>query len=296
MLSVLLLCPVVMIVNISVVVLIRAEKKTSTNRYSITKHISCLEVFIVCTHVVISLCEESMSTPHSSRLRSVEYICFGTLYYLVYLTLVTDRLLEVYLNIKYPVYITGGQFYFAASLYWMISVFLGIAVGLTDDSKLKNIGEIFMTFIYPASDAFSIIFTTSVYTYIFWRCSKNTIIPDYMKRQYTRKIRNRTYFRALLIFLTTITSLLPMACFIFYGEVKAQMVLCFAILFLRDGILHIILQEHVREHVHNFLKRNKVLPGQEDIFTLSCANKTLELRQKIRNKNRTLVSKDILPF
>ena len=295
------MCLIAVSLHSAVLNLIRYERRTNTNGHLITRVFSMLEIlmcFVYLVNEILQECNFRRGTTYKN-LQVSAYLCLGLLYFLMSITITIDRFLEVYLNIIYPVYLTERHFYIAISFYLTCALFQTAFLVLID-FKLFHMVEIWSRkYTYPMLDAISISLTAGTYSYIFWKCSKRSIVPDYMKTkvianisQRRIKLNCRQLCRLMLMVLSTLSSILPMCIYMAHGwDFNSSMLDGFVIICIKDGLLHMVFLENVREKWRSLIRSSRVQPTiVGDVFALSYMKtssseaKVLEWRENYMNK------------
>lgn len=264
------MCFISISLHAAVLTLIRYERRTSTNGHLITRVFSLLQIFMSSVYLineVLQKCNIRRSTTYS-YFQITCYLALGLLYFFMSITITIDRFLEVYLNIVYPVYLTERHFYIAFSFFLTCAVFQTSFLVLIDSNMFHTAESLSCKYTYPILDIMSISLTAGTYSYIFWKCSKRSIVPDYMKQKNMATISSRRIklnwrqlCRLLLMALSTLTSILPMCIYMAHEwSFHFSMLDGFMAIFIKDGILHMVFLENVREKLRVLLRSTRVQP------------------------------------
>lgn len=94
------------------------------------------------------------------------------MYHILTILLTLDRLMEVQLNVHYPLYFTKSRIYKVVGLFWGISfLFVGLLLGV-EISHIGSHRDILM-FFYPSFGGLCALVAFSVYTFIYMKIRKN---------------------------------------------------------------------------------------------------------------------------
>ena len=226
---------------------------------------------------------------------ATEYFTVAILYYLYSITLIVDRFLAVYWNIKYPTYINRRHFLKTAILFWILTIVFIIWFANTSSEIRTEVTIIAKNTLFPLIETIYFILTVSVYAFIFWKLNKSSLIPNYLKRLSRRASRQhliKRIIRTMLVFIIAITTFSPFFSYIVCNRTLNEMtVKLFVIVFVKDAVLHMLLQEHLRQKVKEFFrKKDRIdIDLQNNLFFIKLEKRPENCTAKyIRDKNSVL--------
>lgn len=203
------------------------------------------------------------------------------LYYSSMLFTVIDKFLEVFLNIKYPLYFNTRRASYIVAASWIIGVIFCVIVICIDKFttyKYMNMTEI--KFFFVGFDFLFIVVSIASYTYIFGKYIRTRLMPHahtccQTSVTSTRQLKSqsstssltftnlyqlfrgsRFYISALLILNFTLCTVIPDLVFFFhidkmqYNDTKiyitVAMLIIYEISFLLDAWIYVFVQKNVR--------------------------------------------------
>ena len=287
------LCTTAVVLHISCIITIRYEEEKHTNDREITIQLSIIEVTACFIHMIVTSLRNEINI--KELVIATEYFTVAILYYLYSITLIVDRFLAVYWNIKYPVYINRRHFLKAAFLFWILTIAFIIWFTNTSSEIRTEVTIIAKNTLFPLIEAIYFILTISIYAFIFWKLNKSNLIPNYMKRLNRKASRQhfiKRIIRIMLVFTIAITTFSPIFAYIVCnGTLNEITVRLFLIVFVKDAVLHMLLQEHLREKVKEFFrKKNRIdIDIQDNLFFIKLERRSEICTAKyIRNENSVL--------
>lgn len=287
------LCTTAIVLHILCIKAIRYEEEKHTNNREITIQLSVIEVIACFVHMIVTALKNKIKI--KELVVATEYFTVAILYYLYSITLIVDRFLAVYWNIKYPTYINRRHFLKTAILFWILTIVFIIWFANTSSEIRTEVTIIAKNTLFPLIETIYFILTVSVYAFIFWKLNKSSLIPNYLKRLSRRASRQhliKRIIRTMLVFIIAITTFSPFFSYIVCNRTLNEMtVKLFVIVFVKDAVLHMLLQEHLRQKVKEFFrKKDRIdIDLQNNLFFIKLEKRPENCTAKyIRDKNSVL--------
>ena len=252
------------ILQLIVMIMLRKERETHTNRHRIIWHFSFIEICISVLHVFFVPFHHSNYKTATYVLSCLEFIGLGATYFCMSLTIVVDRFLELYLSITYPVFISPLHLYAANGVYWLLGVTFSVILINFDEQRGKEILIAGFKYLYPILEGCILFLSLLVYTYISVKLLNNRIVPAHIRRLERldrRRHRHRQYRKIARCTFITIVTAIGILPFTYYlcGHDNGILLMFYQFVFIKDGIVHILIQENVRAKIADVFKRkNKV--------------------------------------
>lgn len=287
------LCTTAIVLHILCIKTIRYEEEKHTNNREITIQLSVIEVIACFVHMIVTALKNKIKI--KELVVATEYFTVAILYYLYSITLIVDRFLAVYWNIKYPTYINRRHFLKTAILFWILTIVFIIWFANTSSEIRTEVTIIAKNTLFPLIETIYFILTVSVYAFIFWKLNKSSLIPNYLKRLSRRASRQhliKRIIRTMLVFIIAITTFSPFFSYIVCNRTLNEMtVKLFVIVFVKAAVLHMLLQEHLRQKVKEFFrKKDRIdIDLQNNLFFIKLEKRPENCTAKyIRDKNSVL--------
>lgn len=287
------LCTTAIVLHISCIITMRYAEEKHTNDREITIQLSIIEVIACFIHMIVTALKNNIKI--KEFVIATEYFTVAILYYLYSITLIVDRFLAVYWNLKYPVYINRRHFLKAAILFWISTIVFIIWFTNTSSEIRTKVTINAKDTLFPLIETIYFILTISIYAFIFWKLNKNSLIPNYMKRVNKRAGRQhliKRIIRIMLVFTIAMTTFSPFFSYIVCnGTLNEVTVRLFLIVFVKDAVLHILFQEHLREKVKEyFRKKNRIdIDIQNNLFFIELEKRSENCpAEYIRNESSVL--------
>ena len=208
------------------------------------------------------------------------YVRF-TIYPLLILYLSIDRMLEIYLHLKYPIYVTKKCSYFIVKVLWVVILTIGVIIGIVihyhpTDKKVSH--YLFLIMSLPV--LFAVIF---VYIYIYKKWKTLRHIAALGKTQYRPRKSTFLIIPFLVVFTFVLCEGFAFAMVIVEvtiepsgnteGFIHCIIFTLLAVGGISDAFVYIFLQKHIR---------NKLcLKIKTFLVKASCSNiQCLEMEQK----------------
>ena len=211
---------------------------------------------IPCKHSHVNIVDESR---HYTLIVSFTGVSIVYYFDMVYLTF--DRLMDVALNIKYPIYWNEKKAKYLLMTTWLIGFLTCLSVSLCYRFLDFSWEDAFFKFFYPPIEFAFIILALATYGFIFLRYRKSRInfpgsIMVHTHQPSTMQIfrKSRFYISLLLIVTFLVFMVAPDLTYLFYGiiyksESEILMTSCwisYAIANLADAYIYIFVQPNVR--------------------------------------------------
>lgn len=119
------------------------------------------------SHRLFSLYDYSL---YSFKLWTIQTSgCFMA--YIIFMVLLSvDRFLEVYLNIKYPIFVTKRTAHFSVLIVWLVSAMFAMALVLQNSDN--HVRRVVILYFWPSSELTFLLIALLVYTYLFVKIRK----------------------------------------------------------------------------------------------------------------------------
>lgn len=184
--------------------------------------------------------------------------------FLILFILTLDRLLEVYLNIKYKVYVTKSKTRLQLRVCWCTGCACAIVIITLRVTIYKDVARYIFMYIFPIVEGLLFLFAVTTYIYIYRRLLRNQRPPTHYPSVHgniqttTRSIKLFPPFLILITFF--IFAIAPdvanLFLFYIYDEVGTNLhsnilLTLYVIGFICDALIYIFLQSHIR----HWLKR-----------------------------------------
>ena len=213
----------------------------------------------------------------------------GITWFFIVVNLTVDRFLEVWLNIKYHVYITEEKIKWSLACCWVIGVISGsIIMYLFQTRKKEDIIEYLHVYIYPVPEALFIVLFCTVYVYLYTHIIKERNHRIKRQARFSRSsstdntswssIKAKHFIPFWIIITFIIFFLIPeITITIAFHTFKwrkhkhplyAIMVFMFTVGYIVDPVIYIFLHKAVRTTIVNRSRRRKIT----DISTSTVVN------------------------
>ena len=194
----------------------------------------------------------------------VSFTGISVVYYLVMIYLTLDRLMDIVLNIKYPVYWSEEKAKYLLITTWLFGLFSCVTVCICYQLFNFNWEDAFFKYFYPPIEFAFIILALTTYGFIFHKYRKNRLdAPGYLDNCTPRRRKNSTiqifrksrfYISVLLILTFLLFMIVPDITYLFLAIIyksKSDILLTccwisYAISNLADAYIYIFVQDEVR--------------------------------------------------
>lgn len=194
----------------------------------------------------------------------VYYLC------MVYITL--DKLFEVKLNIKYPIYMNERRAKYLMIVTWIACLGFGSFVCIWFHTVKNKLEEPFVKYVYPTLDIGYLVLASVSYVIIFQKFKESRSAPLRHRLNKGKKLNTFQVFRksnfyvsGLLIASFILLMVIPDLVYLVIGILKAEktdelVAYCFLSILLSyfvDGFIYILLQRKVRMKLKKKIKKWK---------------------------------------
>ena len=206
-------------------------------------------------------------TPSSLMIKVHAYLAFVIctvfllVYYLSMVFIAIDKFLEIWLNIKYPLYWNSTKAKYLITGTWILGCFFCFSIIIAYNFGGFKYQIPFVKYVYPTFDLLCIFIVVICFNYIFHIYKKTQTRSRYRTRGSTRRtsvfyvfLKSRFYTVFLLIFTFLIFVIIPDLIYLFIiirnnGILKSPngtLLILYHISFLSDAWIYIFLQPPVR--------------------------------------------------
>ena len=150
-------------------------------------HLCASEIFgSVCWFLIDTLAAVSICTTHGATTIAAvqEYLSFLTsttfllVYYMLMMCIVLDKLSQIKLHLKYPLYVQRVKNKLLASI-WFIGLVFCVIITLLNKVEGIEYEEAFVKYVYPVFDVTVLLVIIVCYTYIFYKFTELKRTPKY---------------------------------------------------------------------------------------------------------------------
>lgn len=185
------------------------------------------------------------------------------IYFLNMFYLTIDKLFEILLNIRYPVYWNERKTKVLLVLTWLSGLLLSIAVTIVTQIKFFDYWVV-LEYIYPAVD-FSFLFVAfTTYGFLFQKFRRTRISPTDGKKRLSiwKAFRQSTFYVTILLVSSFIFFVvIPDLIFLFYPMVNrgfpeslnSVCILMYSVSFLIDAWIFMMMQRQVKRFLWKFV-------------------------------------------
>ena len=206
-----------------------------------------------------------------------QYTCFAIIFYFIMVYITMDRLMEIVLHIKYPIYWNENKAKRLLQGTWIFLCLTATTVLLVDKYKTYPWKEICFKYVFTTLDFGFLIFTVSTYCFIFQKYKQSRVLPFQRVNKKIGLHQNfviiRSVFRkskfkipVLLVITFIVFVIIPDITYLlvavinrvsFHAELQAACWISYAVSNFADAWIYIFLQRDVRQlllkklHINN---------------------------------------------
>ena len=215
---------------------------------------------------------------------------FLLVYYLSMVFIAIDKLLEIWLNIKYPLYWNAKKAKYLITGTWILGCFFCFSIIIAYNFGGFKYQIPFVKYVYPTFDLLCIFIVVTCFSYIFHIYKKAQTNSPYRVRASTHRtsvfyifLKSRFYTVFLLIFTFLIFVIIPDLIYLFNiirnnGILKSPtgtLLILYHISFLSDAWIYIFLQPAIRRLLWKKLR----------CVHFSCCNAPMRIRGCLFRRN-----------
>ena len=223
----------------------------------------------------------------------VQFTGIAIVIYCVMIYITLDRLLDISLNIEYPVYWDESKAKYLLILTWVLSAIYTLTTCLMYKFVEFDWKAVAYKYIFPTLEFSFVVLTIITYSYIFHKFKKSRVIPTTSGSDMKQNVnaftafRNSKFFISVLLILTFLLFMvIPDLVYLFVGTVggnKSPVLLTacwisYAISNLADACIYIFLQPDVKRHLWKKLHfdrqlgTSRVILCRKNIYVVSKNN------------------------